>query len=110
MNLDALFDKLAVDLAGAGVTEGRDDAGSRVLQLDGRTFAALRGESMVFFLPPSTPALGDALALVTSRPVGDGTWVEVPGQDLSSWPRLAEQALAAMRHEERDEPHPGAGA
>ena len=98
MNIDALFDKLAVDLEGFGVVEQERavGAGERVLTYEGTPFARLRGETMAFFLPPGAPRLPDALALETSRPAGDGEWVEVPAQDVSQWPILAEQSLHAL--------------
>lgn len=103
MNIDALFDKLVVDLEASGVaeqghdSESSDRATERVLTYEGTAFARLRGETMAFFMPPGTPSLPDALALETSRPAGDGEWVEVPAQDVSQWPILAEQSLAGLR-------------
>ena len=98
MNVDALFDKLATDLADAGAAELSDgkDSGERVLARDGRPFARLRGEHMSFLLPPGTPGLGDALALETSAPAGDGRWVEVPTDDVSEWERLARRAFEGV--------------
>ena len=58
---------------------------------------AIWGKNDPFFLPPGAPSLPDALALETSRPAGDGEWVEVPAQDVSQWPILAEQSLHALR-------------
>lgn len=99
MNVDSLFDKLATDLADSGVVElsdGRRAQGERVLAHEGRPFARLRGEQMSFFMPPGTPGLGDALALETSEPAGDGRWVEVPADDVSEWEDLARQALTGL--------------
>ncbi len=95
MNVDALFEKLATDLADAGAAELSDgkDSSERLLARDGRPFARLRGEHMSFLLPPGTPGLGDALALETSAPAGDGRWVEVPTDDVSEWERLARRAF-----------------
>lgn len=100
MNIDALFDKLAVDLEGSGAVEQRgaeSPSAERVLAYEGTPFARLRGETMAFFLPPGAPSLPDALALETSQPAGDGEWVEVSAQDVSQWPILAEQSLTALR-------------
>lgn len=129
MNINALFDKLAVDLEASGAVEqavahapeqdraqdlaqdldgsqptatigagaGGQGVQERVLTHEGTPFARLRDETMAFYLPPGTPSLPDALALESSRPVGDGEWVEVPADDVSRWPILAEQSLAALR-------------
>lgn len=99
MNVDALFDKLATDLADSGAVElpaDRRERGERVLAHEGRPFARLRGEQMAFFMPRGTPGLGDALALQTSAPAGDGQWVQVPADDVSQWQELAERALAGL--------------
>lgn len=49
MNINALFDKLLVDLADAGVTEGPVEGGCRFLVHDGVPFARLADERMAFF-------------------------------------------------------------
>lgn len=95
--MSALFDKIAVDLESSGVVAARDDEDLPILTWEGRPFARLVGETMWFLLPTGSPALGDALALDSSRPAGEGAWVEVDASDVSEWPRLAEQALAGVR-------------
>lgn len=98
MNFGALFDKLAGDLSGAGVIEARGASGERVLELDGNPFARLHEEHLAVFLPTGSAALGDALALDSTTPLGDG-WLEVAPDDVSEWPRLAQQALTAVRRD-----------
>lgn len=109
MNVDALFDKLLTDLADAGVQEASGSGepseprapGSktrtRILTSQGRPFARLRGEQMSFFMPPGTPGLPEALSLQNSMPVGDGSWVDVPADDVSEWESLARCALQGLR-------------
>lgn len=96
MNVNALFEKLSVDLAASGAREAPVSQG-RTLEYDGTPFARLRGERMSFYLPAGTPAEGDALALETSNPAGEPGWVEVDSDDVSQWQRLAEQALTGLR-------------
>lgn len=97
MDVDALFDKLAGDLAGAGATTARGPGGERVLECGGAPFARLTGERMSFRLPADQPASADAHAMTSSDPGPEPGWVEVPADDVSRWPILAQQALLALR-------------
>lgn len=97
MNVNALFDKLVVDLSDAGVSEGPRAGGARFLVHDGVPFARLADERMAFRTPPGTPVHEDAAALETSRELASGQWVEVPAADVSEWERLARRALRTMR-------------
>ncbi len=97
MNINALFDKLLVDLADAGVTEGPVEGGCRFLVHDGVPFARLADERMAFRTPPGTGVHEEAASLETSRELASGQWVEVPAQDVSEWELLARRALATMR-------------
>lgn len=92
MNLRALFDRLAVDLEASGATVG--DEGS--LEYEGRPFARFEGEGMSFRLGADSPARQDALGRESASPARPG-WVHSPASDVAQWPKLAEQALTALR-------------
>lgn len=98
MNVDALFEKLLVDLASQGVREGAD-GGARVLESDGAPFARLRDERMAFRFSPGTAALDNARALSSASPTSQAEWVEVGADDVREWPRLAQESLTSLRRE-----------
>lgn len=94
MDVNALFDKLAVDLAEQGVTSG-EEGGHRVLLAGGVPFARLAGDVMSFRAPEGSQTEAAAEALQTSEPL-DGPWQAVPAEDVSQWESLARSALASL--------------
>lgn len=87
--------------AEAAVTAGQM-MGPPTLSFGGKAFAGLFGAAMVFKL--NREAHVTALAEPGATPFdpsGRGrpmkAWVQVPIEDSAVWPRLADQALAALR-------------
>lgn len=95
MNTDALFDRIASELAGAGAVEDRSGA-TRSLSMGGTPFARLTHSGAEVYLPPGCPARDDALARPTTSEADDG-WVAVSVDDAAAWPTLFEQALHGVR-------------
>ena len=96
------FDRIAEGLAEEAGAKSGQMMGMPTLYLGGKAFAGLFGEAMVFKLEGEAHAaalayhgasLFDPSAM--GRPMK--AWVQVPAEDASEWPRLAAQALEALR-------------
>jgi hypothetical protein len=97
-NVDELFEDLADDLAGRGVSAGKM-FGARALLLDGKAIACLKGDVLGIKLGAGSPAHDDAMDLPDAAlfdPAGNGRpfkdWVAVPVSQSEHWLALAEAA------------------
>jgi hypothetical protein len=102
MTPDTVFDDIAADLAGQGVSTG-GMFGKRALKAGGKAFACLKGEMLAVRLGDGSPAHQEALALPGAElfdPSGKGKpfkdWVAVPVAQAGQWPGLATRALDAF--------------
>jgi len=95
---DRIAERFALE---TGATPGQM-MGMPTLFFEGKAFAGLFGEAMVFKLEGEahTAALAEPGAVLFD-PSGMGrpmkAWIQVPSADASAWPRLADQALGALR-------------
>lgn len=95
---DRIAERFALE---TGATPGQM-MGMPTLFFEGKAFAGLFGEAMVFKLEGEahTAALAEPGAVLFD-PSGMGrpmkAWIQVPSADASAWPRLADQALEALR-------------
>lgn len=95
MDVQALFDKLRIDLADLGVAETRDDQWVRSLTREGGPFARLGpDERMAFRAVGGGAVRAHADELVTAQDHGD--WVVVSADDVSQWEVLARKALVMV--------------
>lgn len=98
------FQAVAADLAARSGVGQAKAFGMPGLKSNGKVFAGLFGEDMVFKLGAGEPAHEEALALDGARlwdPSGKDRpfkdWVQIPPAHADRWASLADRALEALR-------------